>query len=279
MMMGNALVVCLSFMTMLIEFGHTQNLDRKVYQGLKQATFDDPDYHIYPSERYDVAHVYALQKMKNRLQFAKDNFMEGNKLSTDGKEKLTKFTRWLMNYDLNAYVQLTFLGQTEEIKHLDYLARSCNLPANKPADICLKDINKRLRDEAVLLIESDSDFDDIKDQLLTKFYNAPCNLRYGHEDTNYSLGDKVDPMGTRQDTRPQATQLISLTDKECEMVNEDHDVYRNPSLTKVYSSTGFEAEPAKPYRRFFTMKIAPNCWVKKPIWWDDFDCRKSGVYC
>ena len=45
------------------------------------------------------------------------------------------------------------------------------------------------------------------------FTAAPCNLRYGYEDTNYRLGDKVDPMGTRQDTRPGAIQLISLTDK------------------------------------------------------------------
>ena len=63
--------------------------------------------------------------MKNRLKFAKENFKEGNTLSMAGKEKLIKFIRWLMNYDLNAYVQRTFLAQftppvlpTSEIKHL-----------------------------------------------------------------------------------------------------------------------------------------------------------------
>ena len=63
--------------------------------------------------------------MKNRLIFARDNFKEGNKLSMAGKEKLIKIIRWLINYDLNAYVQRTFLAQftppvfpTSEIKHL-----------------------------------------------------------------------------------------------------------------------------------------------------------------
>ena len=63
--------------------------------------------------------------MKNRLIFARDNFKEGNKLSMPGKEKLIKFIRWLINYDVKAYVQRTFLAQftppvllTSEIKHL-----------------------------------------------------------------------------------------------------------------------------------------------------------------
>ena len=63
------------------------------------------------------------------------------------------------------------------------------------------------------------------------------------------------------------------------MVNGVYDVYRNSAGTKVYSSTGFEAEPENPHHRFFTMQIATNCWVKKPTWWNDFDCGKTGVYC
>ena len=84
--------------------------------------------------RYNVAHVYAYEKMKNRLIFARDNFKEGNKLSAAGKEKLKGFIQWLMNYDLNAYVQRTFLAQfippvlpTTEIQHLGNLIPIRNL--------------------------------------------------------------------------------------------------------------------------------------------------------
>ena len=58
-----------------------------------------------------------------------------------------------------------------------------------------------------------------------------------------------------------------------------YDVYRNRAGTKVYSSTGFQAEPVRPNNRFFTMQIANNCLVRKPNWWNDFGCGNAKVYC
>ena len=54
---------------------------------------------------------------------------------------------------------------------IDYLALSCSPVL--PAAICLKDINTRLRTEAIALINTDPDFDDtVINQLLEKFYNG-----------------------------------------------------------------------------------------------------------
>ena len=54
---------------------------------------------------------------------------------------------------------------------IDYLALSCSPVL--PAAICLKDINTRLRTEAIALINTDPDFDDaVINQLLDKFYNG-----------------------------------------------------------------------------------------------------------
>ena len=54
---------------------------------------------------------------------------------------------------------------------LDYLALSC--APGLPDAICLKDINTRLRTEAIALINRDPDFDDaVINQLLNIFYNG-----------------------------------------------------------------------------------------------------------
>ena len=133
MMMANALVVCLGV------------IHQDVYRGLKQATFGNWNYIIPAAHRYNEAHVYALEKMKNRLIFARDNFKEGNKLSAAGKEKLKGFIRWLMNYDLNAYVQRSFLEQfvppvlpTTEIQHLGNLIPIRNIEEFNGHLLCQK---------------------------------------------------------------------------------------------------------------------------------------------
>jgi len=140
---------------------------------------------------YNIAHIYAFEKIRNRIEYAKDFFTQNNRLTEEGKAALKKFTYWLMISDDLAVYNPAYLEDGAKrgwnpagLDQIHRIERSQIHPSQGVEPYMnqnLKDINTRWRNDAIALIDAGEftveKMDDLLWYLNTGKYNKVDFLR------------------------------------------------------------------------------------------------------